>query len=255
MDVVKLLLEAGASPISKKASNDITPIVLARANHHEEVLAVLNEWKIKYPFKVAREARTPEKLQQCLNDGVDVDVQDSEGCTMLFFTCGFEYEEASKVLLEAGADPNIKDNYGRSPLDLAIKDSVRLLLLKHIKSLLTEDLEPDPEIDTHDQNPRCTRKTLDIFSLPLRTFCDRCAVQIPVRDSTVFFYHCCLCQGGDYDICSSCQSEKQHCLDSSHSLRVRVTHGGFQSWSEYSPWVANLKLPIDEPNGKTEKDG
>jgi len=44
-------------------------------------------------------------------------------------------------------------------------------------------------------------------------------------------------------------------LDNNHSLRVRVSCGGLESRSEYSPWVSTLKLPIDGPNDEIKKDG
>ena len=44
-------------------------------------------------------------------------------------------------------------------------------------------------------------------------------------------------------------------MNSFHSLRVRVCCGGFESRSEYSPWVSTLKLPIDGPNDEIERDG
>jgi len=183
LEVVKLLLEAGASPVAKKASDGMTAVDLAQANRHEEVFEFLNQYQAEYPLRVAKEAETPEKLQDCLDGGVDVNIRDSEGCTMLFFTCGFGYEEATKILLEAGADPEVKDNYGRSPLDLAVLDSIRILLLQQIRLRATGDSEPDLEIDTRDSKPGCSRRPLSVWGV-----CDWCYCRIRILNKTVFFY-------------------------------------------------------------------
>ena len=44
-------------------------------------------------------------------------------------------------------------------------------------------------------------------------------------------------------------------MNNNHSLRVRVSCGGFESRSEYSSWVSTLELPTDGPNDEIEKDG
>ena len=183
LEVVKLLLGAGASPIAKKASDGMTAIDLAQANGHEKVLEFLNQYQAEYPLRVAKEAKTPEKLQDCLDGGVDVDIRDSEGCTMLFFTCGFGYEEATKILLEAGADPEVKDNYGRSPLDLAVEDLVRTLLLQHIRIRADKDYEQNLKLDTHDNERRCSRDPINEWC-----YCDWCNRTIRIPDQTVFYY-------------------------------------------------------------------
>lgn len=183
LEVVKLLLEAGASPVAKKASDGMTAIDLAQANGHEEVLVFLNQYQAEYPLRVAKEAQTPERLQDCLDGGVDVNIRDSEGCTMLFFTCGFGYEEATKILLEAGADPEVKDNYGRSPLDLAVENSIRILVLQQIQLRANKDSEPNLTIDTHDGEVGCSREPLSVWG-----YCDWCNNTIRISNKTVFFY-------------------------------------------------------------------
>ena len=183
LEVVELLVEAGASPMAKKANDGMTAIDLAQANGHVDVVEFLNRYQAEYPFKVAKEGETPEKLRKILGDGVNVNIRDSEGCTMIFFTCGFGYEEATKVLLEAGADPEAQDNYGRSPLDVAMRDSIRLLLLNRIQPLVDEDSEPNLKIDTHDKRPKCeSGRTL------ARAWCSRCNKEIQAPNTTVFFY-------------------------------------------------------------------
>jgi len=44
--------------------------------------------------------------------------QDKDGFTALHIAAGYLHEKVVEVLVESGADPEIQDNTGRSPLDL-----------------------------------------------------------------------------------------------------------------------------------------
>ena len=60
-----------------------------------------------------------EKSEQLLEDlrkVENVNFQDEEGTSYLHVACINHYAEAVKVLLEMGADPNISDNMGFTPI-------------------------------------------------------------------------------------------------------------------------------------------
>jgi ankyrin repeat protein len=65
---------------------------------------------------------SPEIVKLLLNKNAIVDIKDSNGNTPLFnavFECRNGNGQIIKLLRAAGADPNNKNNYGISPLELA----------------------------------------------------------------------------------------------------------------------------------------
>lgn len=75
---------------------------------------------------------TSEIAQLLINAGADIHYQSSYGTTYLMITGRLE---TIKVLLENGADTNIKDNEGKTALIYAVKDKYNLekvkLLIKY----------------------------------------------------------------------------------------------------------------------------
>lgn len=57
-----------------------------------------------------------EKLLRKLKEAGNPDFQDDKGFSYLHRACQAHYYDAIKILLEKGADPNIKDNRGFSPV-------------------------------------------------------------------------------------------------------------------------------------------
>jgi ankyrin repeat protein len=49
----------------------------------------------------------------------DIDARNRDGRTALWWACHLGYANAALVLLQAGADMNIADTQGRTPLDMA----------------------------------------------------------------------------------------------------------------------------------------
>lgn len=76
----------------------------------------------------------PEILKLLLNNskGVDIDIQDNEGLTPLFYaSCVYNNYDSAKFLLEHGADPNIKTNEGDTILGKTIRQRIKDLLIQY----------------------------------------------------------------------------------------------------------------------------
>lgn len=77
-------------------------------------------------------ADTPEMVKLLIKHGADVNVTNSKGATPLMNAINYHRFDVAKVLIAAGADLNCIDKYGYTPLILAVEkgleDFVRLLL-------------------------------------------------------------------------------------------------------------------------------
>ena len=56
-----------------------------------------------------------------ITSGASVHAADSKEATPLLYACQQNLEEVVHALLEAGADPQVRDRHGRTPLSIASK--------------------------------------------------------------------------------------------------------------------------------------
>uniref|UniRef100_A0AAT9UR03 Ankyrin repeat containing protein n=1 Tax=Apapanepox virus TaxID=3049969 RepID=A0AAT9UR03_9POXV len=103
--IVKLLLEKGADPNTSN-DNGFTPLHTAVNTHSLETTSIL------------------------LSYGVTVDAKDYEGNTPLMY--GLSYPDVVKLLLQKGANPNVVNNKGHTPLKIAM--SVCILSSRYLIS-------------------------------------------------------------------------------------------------------------------------
>ena len=66
-----------------------------------------------------------------LADGLDVDVRDDAGLTALYRAAHNDQKETVSLLLSNGANVNIRDKFGTTPLDVTLNDNSAGLLRKH----------------------------------------------------------------------------------------------------------------------------
>ena len=64
-----------------------------------------------------------ELVKYFLNKNYDINQINKNGQTALHLACELGYENIMNLLIEKGADINIKDNKGRKPLDIFSKPS------------------------------------------------------------------------------------------------------------------------------------
>ena len=62
---------------------------------------------------------------------MDVDVTDKEGLTALYRAAHNDQKETVSLLLSNGANVNIRDKFGNTPLDVTLNDNIVELLRQH----------------------------------------------------------------------------------------------------------------------------
>lgn len=132
--VAKALLAAGASP-NAQASNQDTPWLLAGASGRTEIIAAMLPHKPDLTIRnryggnaliPACERAHVETAQLLLTSGIDVNHVNNLGWTCLLEIVilgdgGLRHREVAKLVLDAGANPNLADKDGVSPLQHARK--------------------------------------------------------------------------------------------------------------------------------------
>eukprot|EP00551_Chaetoceros_affinis_P016128 CAMPEP_0203712736 /NCGR_PEP_ID=MMETSP0091-20130426/70193_1 /ASSEMBLY_ACC=CAM_ASM_001089 /TAXON_ID=426623 /ORGANISM="Chaetoceros affinis, Strain CCMP159" /LENGTH=461 /DNA_ID=CAMNT_0050590725 /DNA_START=36 /DNA_END=1422 /DNA_ORIENTATION=+ len=90
-----------------------------------------------------------ESIQQCIDNGVDVNGRDESGQTALHLTADKGYIDCVNLLLSNGADPNAADESGISVLETAVFGGC----VKVVEALLEAGSDPDQE-DMDGETPR-----------------------------------------------------------------------------------------------------
>jgi ankyrin repeat protein len=132
--VANALLAAGASPNAQAANQD-TPWLLAGASGRTEIVAAMLPLKPDLTIRnryggnaliPACERAHVETVKLLLTSGIDVDHVNNLGWTCLLEIVilgdgGPRHRQVAKLVLDAGADPNLADKDGVSPLQHARK--------------------------------------------------------------------------------------------------------------------------------------
>ncbi|KAJ6092624.1 ankyrin [Penicillium sp. IBT 16267x] len=120
--VVRLLVEAGAE-INSKDDDDRTPLFRAAKNGYEDIVKLLLDWGafdtrdgVTSSKALCEAANIGDEdiVQLFLERGADLNLKDQDGITPLFWAT--KSYGVTKLLLEKGADLQVRDIGGRTPL-------------------------------------------------------------------------------------------------------------------------------------------
>jgi ankyrin repeat protein len=136
------LLEAGADPNARDKDGK-TPLHYAVAHGRSDAVKLLLEYGAEVdeelaealclsPLHLAALRGSAEEVERLLNSGADPNVRDVFGRTPLHYAAARNHKAVAELLLKHGADLNAKDESGETPLDLAVRrcavDVLELLL-------------------------------------------------------------------------------------------------------------------------------
>ncbi|KAH8595478.1 hypothetical protein B0O99DRAFT_623006 [Bisporella sp. PMI_857] len=106
----------------------------------------------------------------------------------------------------------MQKNFGQTPLWWARRTGHH-----EIADLLLEKYRENGMVVQKDDSPI---RTISVSDNKSNRYCDVCMLRILDRD---MYYHCRVCNSGDFDICEECVALKAHCLDqSAHTLIKEV---------------------------------
>lgn len=94
--------------------------------------------------------RSIESIRYLVDMGVDINIQDESGKTVLHDLADSYDELRMRIMLALGADPTLRDNHGRTPIDLTYNDNIRMALLIHGSPLPSHDVRTRWAAGNHD---------------------------------------------------------------------------------------------------------
>lgn len=110
--------------VNAKGKGGITPLMQIIRQKSNQLKSSTKRNDQDYPISHGQDFQQPidvaKIMDYLINSGADQDAQDDNQWTALHFASFERIEIATAKLLEHGANPNIKDNLGRTPLHVAI---------------------------------------------------------------------------------------------------------------------------------------
>ncbi|XP_072279370.1 ankyrin repeat domain-containing protein 22 [Pyxicephalus adspersus] len=83
---------------------------------------------IGYVIMISKSKLNERLIRLLLQSGVDVNAEDISGNTALHYACKMKSQAIVPILLEANANPNLKNKEGESPIDIAEKLKFKKML-------------------------------------------------------------------------------------------------------------------------------
>jgi ankyrin repeat protein len=244
-NVLELLLESGAD-VNTTDMDGFTPLHLASYSDLVDVVEILIQKGAGLDVKLIA-GQTPlhcssawghfRVTQLLLQRGADVASKDNSGRIPLHHACRSGRLEVVDCIMGASAQINEPDRWGSTPLSIAARfghfDIVKALIDTGAVDVQSSDRFGRTTIwwattRSHDTVARLLAGTDGHRDLGINveaatkedgveekgTYCDICWLYI----SDQGHMHCGICNGGDFDICSTCLKLGAHCFEESHEL-------------------------------------
>ena len=80
------------------------------------------------PLIMAAYSGSKSIMKKVIKNGADINYQNAEGATALMKVSNEGWTECAKLLVDAGADKNIKDNYDKKAVDYAKDSSIKKIV-------------------------------------------------------------------------------------------------------------------------------
>ncbi|XP_025129731.3 ankyrin repeat domain-containing protein 22 isoform X3 [Bubalus bubalis] len=115
--------------------NGDTPLICACRRGHMRIISFLlrRNADVNLKNQVSKTKQNEALVRMLLNAGVDVNAIDCYGCTALHYACEMKNQTLIPLLLEAHANPMIKNKDGETSLDIAQRlkfSQIELMLRK-----------------------------------------------------------------------------------------------------------------------------
>jgi len=81
------------------------------------------------------------KVRDLIKRGANVNIKDKDGKTPLHIAVENNYEDIVKVLIQNNADVNIKDNNGNTPLHIAIMNGNEFIIKELLKAKADKNIK------------------------------------------------------------------------------------------------------------------
>lgn len=113
--------------------------VLFNSSSGPQLLHIANYEYKHLPLHEAAALGKVDAVAQLIEWGTPIDSQQWTGGTPFYQACEFGELESAKMLLNMGADPDVRDQWGQSALDVAIRHNCEAI------------------VDLIDSEPRCAK--------------------------------------------------------------------------------------------------
>ncbi|UZR96114.1 ankyrin repeat domain-containing protein [Chondrinema litorale] len=135
-EIVELLLDNGVNSNLRHPITTESLLWIALEYNRIEIAKLLIEHGAELKeFPLTRLVKNPEMLENALTLGVDVNLVDTQtGRTALHEAAIYGYVKTAKLLISKGVDISIKDAWGNTAYDLAVKNK-HYEIMKSIKEV------------------------------------------------------------------------------------------------------------------------
>lgn len=133
----KLQTELSGYPLNKAIYFEVEDIIRLLLDNGANVAYVTSTGETLFSQKWTAESETSFQLLLDHANSEAISVLDKWGRSPLFLAAAYHYENATKFLLDRGADKNQVDIFGRRPIDITSKPEVMQLLTGKLAKKLT----------------------------------------------------------------------------------------------------------------------